>query len=116
MVAGVTVVPVPVEHGPLNGCLGVRIGDTAYLPDVKRIPESSLALLQGLDLLILNCLRPRPHGSHLSLDESLEYVRLLHPRRTLLTHLSHDIDEDVEGKLLPSDVAFAHDGQSVDCA
>lgn len=115
MVAGVAVTPVPVEHGPLSGCLGVRIGDTAYIPDVKRIPEGSLALLQGLDLLILNCLRLRPHGGHLTLDESLEYVRLLEPRRALLTHLSHDIDEDVEGALLPPGVAFAHDGQVVDC-
>ena len=115
-IAGVTVTPVTVEHGPLNGCLGVRIGDTAYIPDVKRIPEASMALLQGLDLLILNCLRLRPHGSHLTLDDSLEYVRLLRPRRALLTHLSHDIDEDVEGRLLPPGVAFARDGQVVGCA
>ena len=107
--------PVPVEHGPLNGCLGLRIGATAYIPDVKRIPEASMALLQDLDLLILNCLRLRPHGSHLTLDDSLQYVKLLRPRRTLLTHLSHDIDEDVEGWLLPSGVAFARDGLVVDC-
>ena len=114
-VAGGVVTPVPVEHGPLNGCLGLRIGATAYIPDVKRIPEASMALLQDLDLLILNCLRLRPHGSHLTLDDSLQYVKLLRPRRTLLTHLSHDIDEDVEGWLLPSGVAFARDGLVVDC-
>ena len=115
VVAGVMVTPVPVEHGPLKGCFGVRIGDTAYIPDAKRIPEGSLALLRGLDLLILNCLRLRPHGSNLSLEESLAYVRMLSPRRALLTHMSHEIDEDIEGKLLPPEVAFARDGQVVEC-
>ena len=116
LVAGVMVAPVPVEHGPLNGCLGLRIGDMAYIPDVKRIPETSMALLQGLDLLILNCLRLRPHSSHLTLEDSLRYIKELGPRRALLTHLSHDIDADVEGWLLPTGVAFARDGLVVDCA
>ncbi|HHX45235.1 MAG TPA: MBL fold metallo-hydrolase [Chloroflexi bacterium] len=115
VVAGALVTPVPVEHGPLNGCLGVRIGDTAYIPDVKRIPDASLGLLEGLDLLIINCLRLRSHATHLTLDESLRYVRELQPRRALLTHLSHDIDADVEGWLLPSGVAFARDGLVVEC-
>lgn len=115
-VAGVVVTPVPVEHGSLNGCIGVRMGDMAYIPDVKRIPEPSMALLQGLDLLIINCLRLRPHSSHLTLEESLRYIKDLQPRRALLTHLSHDIDADVEGWLLPSGVAFARDGLVVDCA
>lgn len=115
LVAGAVVTPVPVEHGPLQGCLGLRIGDTAYIPDVKRIPDASMALLQGLDLLILNCLRLRPHETHLTLEDSLRYVKELAPRRALLTHLSHDIDEDVEGWLLPAGVAFARDGLVVEC-
>jgi len=82
----------------------------AYIPDVKRIPEPSLALLADLDLLILNCLRPHPHATHLSLEESLAYVAALRPRRCLLTHMTHNIDPAVHGRLLPRGVAFAHDG------
>lgn len=114
-VAGVPVTPIPVVHGPLDGCQGYRIGDTAYLPDVKLIPESSLALLQGLDLLILNCLRIRPHASHLSLSESLAYVYRLQPRRCLFTHMTHDIDYEREERALPDWIRFAYDEQVVDC-
>jgi phosphoribosyl 1,2-cyclic phosphate phosphodiesterase len=112
-ILGLTVTPIPVEHGPLNGCCGYRMNDVAYLPDVKRIPEASRALLTGLDLLILNCLRPRAHVSHLSIQESLAYVAELAPRRTLLTHMAHDVDAAVHGKLLPKNVGFAYDGMAV---
>lgn len=111
--AGLPVIPVPVEHGPLNGCQGYRLGNVAYLPDVKRIPPSSLALLAGLDLLIINCLRQRPHGSHLSLAESLAYVEQLRPRRCLFTHMTHDIDAEIEEAALPPHIRFAHDGMVV---
>ncbi|MFH1086210.1 MAG: MBL fold metallo-hydrolase [Chloroflexota bacterium] len=113
-VAGLAVTPIPVEHGPLVGCQGYRLGDVAYIPDVKRIPPTSLALLGGLDLLILNCLRLRPHAGHLSLGESLAYVEQLQPRRCLLTHMTHDIDADADAGLLPERVAFAYDGLVVE--
>ncbi len=112
-VEGVEVIPIPVEHGNAEGCQGYRIGGLAYLPDVKVIPEGSLALLEGLDLLILNCLRPRPHISHLSLAESLAYVEALRPKRCLLTHMTHDIDYEVEEPSLPPNVRFAYDGLTV---
>lgn len=109
-IGGLLATPIAVEHGPLNGCQGYRLGDLAYLPDVKRIPPASLDKLQGLELLILNCLRLRPHGSHLSLDESLHYVDILQPRRCLLTHMTHDIDAQEDQQRLPEHVRFAHDG------
>jgi len=108
--ADIEIVPIPVEHGPLEGCQGYRLNDVAYIPDVKRIPPSSLTKLQGLDLLIINCLRYRPHGSHLSLEESLQYAYLLKPKRCLFTHMSHDIDYQVEESRLPSWIRFAYDG------
>ncbi len=112
-ILGLTVTPIPVEHGPLNGCYGYRLNDVAYLPDVKRIPEASKELLADLDLLILNCLRPWPHVSHLSMEESLAYVAELAPRRCLLTHMTHNIDPAVHGRMLPKNVAFAYDGLAV---
>ena len=112
-ILGLPVTPVPVEHGPLNGCQGYRVGDLAYLPDVKRIPPASLDLLRDLDLLIINCLRPHPHASHLSLPESLAYAETLRPKRCLFTHMTHDIDPDMEEAALPSYIRFAYDGLTV---
>jgi len=111
---GLDITPVPVEHGPLRGCLGYRVGGMAYIPDVKAIPPRSLELLRGLDLLILNCLRRRPHSSHLSLEESLAYAAQLAPRRCLFTHMTHEIDGFLEEAGLPPGVGFAHDGLIVE--
>lgn len=108
------ITPLPVEHGSLEGCQGYRLNDVAYIPDVKRIPQKTLGKLQGLDLLILNCLRLRPHGSHLCLEESLAYARQLAPSRCLFTHMTHDIDYRIEGPKLPSWIDFAHDGLVVE--
>jgi phosphoribosyl 1,2-cyclic phosphate phosphodiesterase len=102
-----------VVHGPLSGCYGYRLNDVAYLPDVHEIPPASKTRLRDLDLLILNCLRQRPHATHLSLEESLDYVRDLAPRRCLLTHMAHDIDYAQDAHLLPESVAFAYDGLEV---
>jgi phosphoribosyl 1,2-cyclic phosphate phosphodiesterase len=110
VIEGQLVQAVHVEHGPLGGCQGYRLGKMAYIPDVHCIPTDSLELLQGLDLLILNCLRPRPHSSHLTLAESLAYVERLQPRQTLFTHMTHDIDYEFEEPNLPANVRFAYDG------
>jgi len=114
LVGGQRVIPVPVQHGTLLGCRGYRLGDLAYIPDAKAIPPDSLRLLEGLDLLILDCLRLRPHGSHLCLSESLAYARQLRPRRCLFTHMTHDIDYQIEERCLPEWVRFAYDGQVVE--
>jgi phosphoribosyl 1,2-cyclic phosphate phosphodiesterase len=114
IICGITVTPIPVEHGPLHGCQGYRLNDLAYIPDVKAIPPVSLELLRDLELLVLNCLRLRPHGSHLCLEESLAYVEQLRPKRCLLTHMTHDIDYQREEPRLPAHVRFAYDGLVVE--
>jgi phosphoribosyl 1,2-cyclic phosphate phosphodiesterase len=113
-VGGVYVTPIPVAHGALKGCQGYRIGAMAYIPDVKVIPPASLGLLQGLDLLIINCLRTTPHATHLSLQESLDYVERIEPRRCLFTHMTHDIDYALVEPVLPAGVRFAYDGLVVE--
>jgi phosphoribosyl 1,2-cyclic phosphate phosphodiesterase len=110
---GLEIASIPVEHGPLNGCYGYRVRDVAYIPDVKVIPAASLEQLQGLNLLIINCLRRRPHASHLSLDESLAYVKELAPKRCLFTHMTHDVDYALEEPGLPPGVSFAYDGLKI---
>lgn len=110
---GVVVVPILVKHGQLAGCQGYRIGDMAYIPDVKEIPPESMRLLGGLELLIINCLRITPHASHLSLSESLILAQELRPKRCLFTHMTHDIDFAIEEQALPQWIRFAYDGQVV---
>ena len=107
---GTLVIPIPVRHGTLAGCQGYRLGDVAYVPDVKVIPPESLKLLEGLDLLIINSLRQRPHSSHLSLAESLAYIEELGPKRCLLTHMTHDVDYELHSDDLPLNTTYAHDG------
>ena len=77
---GVRVVPVPVWHGDMP-VLGFRFGDFAYLTDCNRIDEPSMALVAGVDTLVIDALRDRPHVTHFSVDEALDVIARLKPRR-----------------------------------
>ncbi len=106
---GLNFTPVPVLHGFLP-ILGFRFHDTAYVTDVSGIPESSLPLLEGLDILILDALRHKPHPTHLSLAQALAMVERLKPRRAYFTHIAHDLGHQVTNSALPSHVQLAYDG------
>jgi phosphoribosyl 1,2-cyclic phosphate phosphodiesterase len=113
-IAGFTVTPVPVVHGRLKGCLGFRIDDAAYIPDVKYIEPENEKLLKGLDCLILNCLRDKKeHGTHLILPQSVELSRRLAPKRAFFIHITHEIDYAVDSKELDPWMEFSYDGQTV---
>jgi len=103
------VIPIPLLHGQMP-IFGYRIGDFAYLTDVSKIPDESWGLLDGLDLLILDALRPRPHPTHFSLDQALDVSKRLAPKRTAFTHLSHLIEHEETCKDLPEGVELAFDG------
>lgn len=105
---GETIVPVPLVHG-YSYATGYRIGTVAYLTDCNRIPESSLALLTGLDILIIDGLRYTPHVSHFTIDDALAVAARLSPRLTVLTHLTHEVAHWQEEKL-PAWALFAYDG------
>lgn len=109
-VLGATLLPVRLQHGPWTPVLGFRIGNVAYCTDVSAIPAESMERLEGLDVLILDCLRREPHATHFSLDEALAVGRELRPRRLLLTHLSHNFDHDATNAELPLGVELAFDG------
>ena len=87
-VKGIEVVPVDVIHGQLN-ILGFRFNKMAYLTDVKKITAKEQQKLQQLDVLILSAIRHEPHHSHLNLNEALELIENLQPKKTYLTHISH---------------------------
>ncbi len=112
---GLEIVPLPVVHGVLKGCYGYRFGNVAYIPDVKSISEETILLMQGLDLLIIDCLRTdNPHSTHMILPECLEIVKRISPKRTLLTHICHGIHYKNDTKLLEKTMDFAFDGLTVE--
>ena len=106
---GVEVVPLPLAHGRLS-CLGFRIGGFAYLTDCSYIPEETLAKMQGLEVLVLDCLRPEPHSTHLHVDLALEYAQIIKARKTVFTHMGHELDYDSFRKSLPRGIVPAFDG------
>ena len=107
-------IPVPIMHGARQ-ILGLRIGAFAYLTDCSRIPESSIALLENLDVLVLDALRLRPHPTHFSLDEAVDAARRIAPRRTYFTHMCHDLQHEPTCAQLPAGMQLAYDGLVVDC-
>ena len=105
--------PIPMIHGKAH-VLGFRIGSFAYCTDCSSIPETSRALLQNLDVLILDGLRPRPHPTHLSFAQALEMIEALAPKQAYFTHIAHDMKHaDIEATL-PPNVRVSYDGQVID--
>ena len=112
-ICGLRIQPVPIRHGKKK-ILGFRFRKVAYLTDCNGIPEESMSYLKDLDLLILDALRPKPHPTHFCLDESCEWARRLGARRTLLVHMTHDLDHEATNATLPPHIQLAYDGQQVD--
>jgi len=110
---GRTVEPVPIIHGEAR-IYGYRLGEFAYVCDASRLPADSMERLKGLGTLVINALRHEPHPTHFSLEECLEAVRILAPRRALLTHISHRLGHKSASKGLPLGVEMAYDGLSLD--
>jgi phosphoribosyl 1,2-cyclic phosphate phosphodiesterase len=100
---------VPLTHGDLE-VAGFRFGNAAYLTDMSAIPKSSLPLLQNLDVVVLDALRKTPHPSHANLDQALEFVRMLEPKRAFFTHMSHELHHADTNRELPEHIRLAYDG------
>jgi len=103
---GRTFVPIPVWHGEME-VFGYRIGRFAYVTDCNRIPEESLRMLAGVEILILDALRHRSHPTHFSIVEAIGIARGIGARRTIFTHMTHEVDQDDP---LPPGVEFGYDG------
>lgn len=112
VVEGMTIVPVPILHGhwPI---LGFRIGTFAYLTDCSAIPEPSYALLEGLEVLVLDALRHRPHPTHFTVAEAVAAATRVGARQTYFTHICHDLPHAATCAALPPGMALAYDGQVV---
>ncbi len=114
---GVQFVPVPLRHGDLE-VLGFRFGCAAYLTDFGAMPESSVALLEDLDVLILDALRDIPHPMHQTVEQALALIERLKPRQAWFTHIAHDLPHAETNerlcKLGLQNVALAYDGLQFD--
>ena len=114
-IAGVEVLPLELPHGDVT-VFGYRFGRVAYLTDVKTVPSSVSAQLAGLDVLVLNALRAQPHPLHLSVPEAIVVAREVGARRTLFTHLTHDVPHAELAASLPAGIEPAYDGLVVEIA
>ncbi len=112
---GMKVVPVPAMHGT-QPVLGFRFGNFAYLTDFSTVPESSKALLRGLDDFILDALRYVPHPTHSNVGQSLALVEQLRPQRAWFTHICHDLGHAETNARLPGNVRLAYDGLQFEVA
>jgi len=111
--AGAAITPVPVYHGD-RIVLGFRVGAVAYLTDCSRIPAKSWGLLEGVDVVVLDALRERPHPTHFSLTEAVAAAERIGARQTFFTHIAHDLGHERTCAKLPASMALAYDGLVVD--
>lgn len=101
--------PFAVEHGTIEA-LGFRVGDLAYLPDASAIPEAAWPMLAGLDCLVVDALRHRPHPTHAHLDRTLSWIARADVPRAVITNMHVDMDYATLSRSLPAGVVPAHDG------
>ncbi len=108
-VGNVAVQPVPLFHGK-RPIFGYRLGNFAYLTDCNRLPDEAWPLLEGLDVLVLDALRHRPHPTHFTVAEALAVIERIKPRQAYLTHICHDLPHAETNASLPAGVELAYDG------
>ncbi|MBN9071829.1 MAG: MBL fold metallo-hydrolase [Rhizobiales bacterium] len=109
----IAMMPLPQVHGEIHS-LGFRIESLAYCPDVSAFPEATPALLRDLDVLVIDALQYRPHPSHFSLGEALEWVATLKPGRAYLTHMHVPLDYETVLRETPENVEPAYDGMTIE--
>jgi phosphoribosyl 1,2-cyclic phosphate phosphodiesterase len=112
-IGGVRVVPVPLLHGS-RPILGFRFGGFAYLTDCSGLADEAWPLVSGVDTLVIDALRPRPHSTHFSIDQALEAVARIVPRRAYFIHMSHDVSHAETSARLPAGVELSYDGLVLD--
>jgi phosphoribosyl 1,2-cyclic phosphate phosphodiesterase len=112
-VNGVRVVPVPLWHGRMP-MLGFRFGDFAYLTDCNRLADEAWPLIDGVETLVIDALRDKPHSTHFTVDEALAVIARVGARRAYLTHMTHDLGYAATNARLPGGVELAYDGLVLD--
>ncbi|MEO8910352.1 MAG: MBL fold metallo-hydrolase [Gemmatimonadaceae bacterium] len=111
-VGDVEVLPVAVPHGPTS-VYGYRIGKLGYITDAKQLPDEALSAFRGVSVLVLNALFRTPHPTHLSVPEAVNVAKKIGAQQTWLTHLTHRTGHAELERELPSGIAPAFDGLTV---
>jgi phosphoribosyl 1,2-cyclic phosphate phosphodiesterase len=104
--------PIRLFHGKMP-VLGFRVGRLAYCTDVNRIPDESFALLEDLDVLVLDALQHKRHTTHFSIEQAMEVVARLKPKQTRFTHIAHALGHEATNATLPENVRLAYDGERI---
>jgi len=112
-IAGQTIVPIPLLHGPMP-VLGFRFGRFAYCTDCSVVPDDSMPLLRGIDVLILDALRHDPHPTHMSISQAVETARRIGASRTYFTHMAHQLKHVETNAMLPDGMELAYDGLRIE--
>jgi phosphoribosyl 1,2-cyclic phosphate phosphodiesterase len=107
-------IPVPVMHGDENVIIGYRIGRFAYLTDFSTVPDRSIEMLQGVEVVFLDALRHEPHPTHSTVENSLKIAARIGATCTYFTHMSHDLAHEATNRALPPEVRLAYDGLRVE--
>lgn len=105
--------PFEVRHGP-HAITGYRFGRLAYVTDAKTLPPQTMAMLRGLDVLIINALRHQDHPLHFTVEQALAVVEQLAPRQAYFVHLTHDLEHQATNASLPAHAQLAYDGQVIE--
>jgi phosphoribosyl 1,2-cyclic phosphate phosphodiesterase len=108
-IAGLRFQRVPILHGDMT-IAGYRFGSAAYLTDMNAIPDTSLPLLENLDVLIIDALRQQHHPSHNNIDQALGWISRIRPHRAFFTHIAHELEHAKTEATLPAHVHLAYDG------
>ena len=103
------ITPIPVMHGNTS-INGYRVGNLGYITDVSEISENSMKLLEGIDVLLLDCLRMEPHFTHLCFSESIEIAKKINAKETYLIHMTHSLEYESLKKMLPEGIYVGYDG------
>lgn len=110
---GRTIVPMIVMHGSLP-VTAFRIGDFAYCTDCNSVPDETMEALAGVEVLVLDALRERPHSTHFSIDEAVAVAQEIGARQTYFVHMTHDVDHATVNDALPDGIELAYDGLQID--
>jgi len=110
------ITPLPVPHGNfiVNGYLFSR-GQrklVAYLSDCSGVPDAIVDLVAGVEILVIDALRDKPHPTHLSVDQALEVAERVRPEETYFTHIAHELPQTAESRL-PAKTHIAYDGLKI---
>jgi len=117
-IGALNILPLTVTHGnrPTLGYLfeehGSRLG---YVPDCSEMPDETVEMVKGVDVMILDALRHRPHRTHLTVENSVGLLRRIGAKQSYIIHMCHELDHAETEASLPPGIGVSYDGMTVEC-